>query len=1131
MFNDKKEISFYNELHIGDCLWAITYFNQILALNDFDVVFYINPDYFKQVKELIHPAYIDRVLLKPIIEVDKSKSINTWIGSPENNFCQNIEVSGREIQEMCFRMFLEISSKNGIIFGIKDKSEFIYDHPWICGSNPMLRDIGNPDVLFVNSTPMSTQFSQDENALASLYEELKGKKVFTTKKFGDFPCTLDYGLSLLQIGQIAAKSKIVIGIQTGPFCACVNKEAIKNVKEWYVLVWKNKSEIIFHNIGGRFNICEKADQVVDLLKGKYSKPEISVLMSLYKGEKFLETYLSYFSKFTNLDNCQLVICHNCPSKIELDIIGNFNRKFPGKVKHIIKDSLTNWAESMNECVRNADADLLTIGNVDDLRPPDSLRQQVDFLKNNTGCDVVHGSFWIVGRFGSYEGWRCVRSGYSTGNPELLKEMRIGPFFVWRKSTMERYGYFDEQFNVSADYDFAMRLARRVQIEALDIDLGFYLDEGMGLSTRQGSEEALDRTAIKMRYGIPLNGQEMDISKTRDIKKYNLTDSTYFGKTHRNSITCFLGETSNPIRIAYLMPSLTFGGSEMNFYRLGLEAKKRGYKVGFFATARRSLSYDVSWADEVWTQAGPNTWDAMTEEMVRRLGNYDIIHLTNLTEYQRIYLKERLKDKKFFETWHGIQSMNWAWSGSKSFPADFAVARFCVTDLLVDAVKNKCGDDVFLSLNPIFVPTKTAQLSGRTVSMLGRLDEEKNQMEFVEILAGIPNVKGVLIGDAEPGSAYRSEVEKKAKLLDVDLVVTGYEQDPTQYLLDSDVILHSSSMENQPIAILEAMSFGIPVVARAVGGIPSMISHGEDGFLYTDNNKAKELISLLLSDKEFSKKIGKQARDLVSKKHEVSKCFDFHEGFYKKAFPFNFENTVSVMVSSYNQLGALKIFLESLSFQKQLPIEVIITDDGSTDGTIEWLDSLTQNRYPFEIRYVTRDHGGYRLASIQNLGANKAKGSRLLFTNADVIHCPDSISSHSELKDDTIGAGIIKSINEVGTRKISPKNVSTFNQIVSIAEMNQEGRTNLVWGMYDLNSNSIAVWGGNFSVPSGMFAKVCGFDEGYIGWGGEDANLANRCRDNAGAKISWVGGSVVFHLWHPLKIYSHRQLGSARYNGR
>jgi hypothetical protein len=80
-------------------------------------------------------------------------------------------------------------------------------------------------------------------------------------------------------------------------------------------------------------------------------------------------------------------------------------------------------------------------------------------------------------------------------------MILGPFFMFRKRLCERAGCFDEQLRSGADFDLAVRLALNGKGATVATELGYYLDEGMGASTRPGSLQPLERTVIELRYGI------------------------------------------------------------------------------------------------------------------------------------------------------------------------------------------------------------------------------------------------------------------------------------------------------------------------------------------------------------------------------------------------------------------------------------------------------------------------------------------------------------------------------------------------------------------------------------------------------------------------------------------------------
>ena len=80
--------------------------------------------------------------------------------------------------------------------------------------------------------------------------------------------------------------------------------------------------------------------------------------------------------------------------------------------------------------------------------------------------------------------------------------------MFRKSLIEKSGLFDEQFKTGADYDLALRLVRNGKAHFMSHNLGYYLNEGKGSSTNPNSKQALERTAIELRYGVRILDQSL-----------------------------------------------------------------------------------------------------------------------------------------------------------------------------------------------------------------------------------------------------------------------------------------------------------------------------------------------------------------------------------------------------------------------------------------------------------------------------------------------------------------------------------------------------------------------------------------------------------------------------------------------
>lgn len=98
---------------------------------------------------------------------------------------------------------------------------------------------------------------------------------------------------------------------------------------------------------------------------------------------------------------------------------------------------------------------------------------------------------------------------------------------------------------------------------------------------------------------------------------------------------------------------------------------------------------------------------------------------------------------------------------------------------------------------------------------------------------------------------------------------------------------------------------------------------------------------------------------------------------------------SVIVPTYNRLGYLKACLASIKAQTCAPFEIIIVDDGSTDGTVEWL----HDKHP-QIRVIRQVNAGPGAA--RNCGAAKARGEYLAFLDSDDLWPPWALSTYHEL---------------------------------------------------------------------------------------------------------------------------------------
>ena len=241
--------------------------------------------------------------------------------------------------------------------------------------------------------------------------------------------------------------------------------------------------------------------------------KVSTITPCYNMSKYMRGFLDNLSTQTHKD-LEIVLDHNDPSDEEVKLVEDYNEQYDN-ILHIKVEGVDPIGTSMNRCIEYATGDYLCIWNVDDLRTPDSIEVMAKALDENPDVDFVYGNYTIVPNFGGTQGQYVDETGRED---ELTTGMILGPYFMFRKSILDKSGVFDEQLVQGADYDLALRLAFNGKGLHLPINLGFYLNEGLGQSTKPDSKQPVERTVIELRYDIRvLEPQLVPYTRTYDIE--------------------------------------------------------------------------------------------------------------------------------------------------------------------------------------------------------------------------------------------------------------------------------------------------------------------------------------------------------------------------------------------------------------------------------------------------------------------------------------------------------------------------------------------------------------------------------------------------------------------------------------
>jgi glycosyltransferase involved in cell wall biosynthesis len=206
--------------------------------------------------------------------------------------------------------------------------------------------------------------------------------------------------------------------------------------------------------------------------------------------------------------------------------------------------------------------------------------------------------------------------------------------------------------------------------------------------------------------------------------------------------------------------------------------------------------------------------------------------------------------------------------------------------------------------------------------------------------------------------------------------------------------------------------------------------------------------------------------------------------------------ISVVIPTYNREPILKKCLLALENQRLTDdkvegYEIIVVDDGSTDGTLEWLYGEKESLR--HVRVFEQDHGGPAIA--RNTGVEKALGDTIVFIDSDLVVTEGFLQAHAD------------ALTE-GERKLGSERLFTYGAVINTSDF--ENPTSEPYKITDFSAAYFAT--GNVAIARKWLIEAGLFDTGFQLYGWEDLELGVRLKQ-LGLKLIKCPEAVGYH-WHP-----------------
>ncbi|NEP50285.1 MAG: glycosyltransferase [Moorea sp. SIO3C2] len=209
--------------------------------------------------------------------------------------------------------------------------------------------------------------------------------------------------------------------------------------------------------------------------------------------------------------------------------------------------------------------------------------------------------------------------------------------------------------------------------------------------------------------------------------------------------------------------------------------------------------------------------------------------------------------------------------------------------------------------------------------------------------------------------------------------------------------------------------------------------------------------------------------------------------------------LSIVIPTYNRLPILKKCLIALEHQQLrqakdsqvLDYEVVLVDDGSTDGTLDWL-TAHGDQFP-HVRSFAQNHAGP--AAARNLGVKQALGEIIIFIDSDLVVTEHFLQSHAD--------ALVKAEQRLGCDRLF-----TYGWVINTC--NFDDPTSEPYKITDFSAAYFAT--GNVAIARKWLLEAGLFDTRFQLYGWEDLELGVRLKQ-LGLTLIKCPEAVGYH-WHP-----------------
>ena len=192
-------------------------------------------------------------------------------------------------------------------------------------------------------------------------------------------------------------------------------------------------------------------------------------------------------------------------------------------------------------------------------------------------------------------------------------------------------------------------------------------------------------------------------------------------------------------------------------------------------------------------------------------------------------------------------------------------------------------------NGVFIPEENTNIFTNdqiNITIVSRLVSHKNIKKIIRAISDLndPLIYLNIIGDGpELNQLQKISLESNNK---DNIIFHGKlnRDDINHIFLNSDIYIQASNYEGLPHSLLEAMSYGIPVLCTPVGECKEILGNEDRGYILdlpVSKNNIKSKISEIIGEKNIANKKGERGKDFINEKYNLTNSFNLYKNLFTR----------------------------------------------------------------------------------------------------------------------------------------------------------------------------------------------------------------------------------------------------------